>query len=248
MSHTEVVQSGDQQAFATFLKRGGRSESAIERCLLMVDSYRRFLADACRGKGLRETSLEDLLAFVDWIEQDREGAAKTHLWALRYYYQFIKDEEMARQAGVLREQRIKRAPFLLSRFRGVHPEHAEALASTGIRDVKQMLKAGATRAGRQALSCRTGVPYSAILDMVRLSDLARLTGIKAIRARLYVDAGVDSVEKLATWEPEELRAMLLEFVEETGFDGIAPLPKEATSAVAKARRLPKIVAYEDGDA
>jgi predicted flap endonuclease-1-like 5' DNA nuclease len=248
MSQTELGQSAQQEAFTAFLQRGGRSPSAIKRCLLMVETYRQFLAEECPGKRPGEASLDELEAFVDWLEEEREGSAKTHLWALRYYYQFVEDEEMAKQAGILREQRIKRAPFALAKFRGVNPEHAEALASAGVRDVKQMLKAGATLAGREALARRTGVPYSAILEMVKLSDLARISGIKAIRARLYVDAGVDSIEKLATWKPEELRAMLLRFVEETGFDGIAPLPKEAASAVAKAKRMRKVVTYDEGDA
>ncbi len=248
MSQTALGQLAEQEAFTAFLKRGGRSPSAIKRCLLMVETYRQFLAEECHGKSPGEASLDELEAFVDRLEEQQDGSAKTHLWALRYYYQFVKDEEMAKQVGILREQRINRAPFPLAKFRGVSPEHAEALASAGVRDVKQMLKAGATRPGREALSRRAGVPYSAILEMVKLSDLARLSGIKAIRARLYVDAGVDTIEKLATWRPEELRAMLLRFVEETGFDGIAPLPKEAASAVAKARRLPRIVVYDEGEA
>lgn len=83
----------------------------------------------------------------------------------------------------------------------------------------------------------------AILTLVKLSDLARIPGVKGIRARLYLDAGVDTLEKLATWEPEALREMLAGFVERTGFEGIVPLPAEMRYAVAQARKLPKIVAY-----
>ena len=74
-----------------------------------------------------------------------------------------------------------------------------------------------------------------------------MAGLKGIRARLYHDAGVDTVDKLAAWEPEALRAMLVEFVECTGFDGIAPLPKEAAGAVAQAKKLPQVVEYGLGD-
>ena len=67
--------------------------------------------------------------------------------------------------------------------------------------------------------------------------------MKGIRARLYHDAGVDTIDKLARWESGILREMLIEFVAETGFDGIAPLPKEVAFSVATARRLPRIVEY-----
>ena len=82
-----------------------------------------------------------------------------------------------------------------------------------------------------------------ILELVKLSDLARIPGVKGVRARLYCDAGVDTMEKMAEWRPEELRQMVDEFVERTGFEGIAPLPAEARFTVAQAKRLPKIVEY-----
>lgn len=107
----------------------------------------------------------------------------------------------------------------------------------------QMLDAGRTPVDREVLAARTGVPVEAILELVRLSDLPRTPGIKGIRSRLYHDAGVDTIGKLAEWDPEELRAMLVAFVEDTGFEGIAPLPKEVASSVATAKRLPRIVEY-----
>jgi len=113
--------------------------------------------------------------------------------------------------------------------------------------VEQMLKAGRTSGDRQKLAEETGVPYGAILELVKLSDLARIPGMKGIRARLYHDAGVDTLEKLAAWDPEKLRGMLEEWVAQTGFEGIAPLPKEVAFSVAKAQSLSKIIEHEKGE-
>jgi len=135
------------------------------------------------------------------------------------------------------------ASFKLKEFRGVDPEYVRKLETIGIRNVKEMLDAGRTHTGRKDLSAKAGVPSDAVLELVKLSDLARIQGLKGIRAKLYYDAGVDTIEKLAGWDPEELRTMLVKFVEETGFDGIAPLPKEANNAVEMAKRMPKIVEY-----
>jgi predicted RecB family nuclease len=82
-----------------------------------------------------------------------------------------------------------------------------------------------------------------VLELVKLSDLSRLPGVKGIRARLYYDAGVDTVEKLAAWEPEALLSLTQEFVQRTQFEGIAPLPKEVSSTIANARKLPKVVEW-----
>jgi predicted RecB family nuclease len=50
------------------------------------------------------------------------------------------------------------------------------------------------------LATQTGIPVEVVLELVKLSDLARLPGVKGIRARLYYDAGVDTVENLASFE------------------------------------------------
>jgi hypothetical protein len=137
----------------------------------------------------------------------------------------------------------RRNPFKLSEFRGVNSEHVEKLAAAGIKTAGQMLTAGQTAKKRVTLAQDTGIPEETILELVKLSDLARLPGVKGIRARLYYDAGVDCVEKMAAWEPETLLKMAAEFVERTGFDGIAPLPKEVSSTIANAKRLPRVVEY-----
>ena len=135
----------------------------------------------------------------------------------------------------------KRNPFKLRDFRGVHPDFIAALDAQHIKNADQLLIAGRTRQQRSSLARVTGIPEDALFELVKLSDLARLPGVKGIRARLYYDAGVDSVEKMAGWDPEPLRLMVTEYVEKTGFDGTPPLPKEVSSTIANAKKLPRIV-------
>jgi hypothetical protein len=137
----------------------------------------------------------------------------------------------------------RRNPFKLSEFRGVDPGHVGKLAAVGIKTAEKMLVAGQTAEKRAALAQDTGIPEEAILELVKLSDLARLPGVKGIRARLYYDAGVGCVEEMADCEAEALLALTAEFVERTGFDGIAPLPKEVSSTIANAKRLPRVVEW-----
>lgn len=135
----------------------------------------------------------------------------------------------------------KRNPFKLKDFWGVDPEVIEKLAAHGIKHAEQMLAAGCSKTQRAALAKETSISEATLLELVLLSDLARLPGVKGIRARLYYDAGVTSIEKMALWEPEALRRMVTDYVERSNFAGIPPLSKEVSSTVANARRLPKIV-------
>jgi hypothetical protein len=231
----------NQDDFVGYLKRGGRSSNAVKQCLAYVAEFERFLCE--RDKALDEAKLDDLTAFVEHIESKPKASAKKHLWALRHYFEYASKGEMRRLAGELRQGRITRKPFPLAEFRGVNPEYAGRLEAAGIKNVDQMLQAGRTPDDRQALAERTGIPLDAILEFVKLSDLSRIGATRAVRARLYYDAGIDTPSKIAQFEPEEFRATLIGFVERTGFDGIAPLPKEARHTVTDARKLPQIIEY-----
>lgn len=134
-------------------------------------------------------------------------------------------------------------PFKLKEFRGIEPEHLQRLEMLRIKTAEQVLKAGDTRKKRTALAKESGIPSSAILELVKLSDLSRLPGVKGIRARLYYDAGVDTVEKMATWDPDKLLRKMSQYVERTGFDGIVPLPKEVSSTIANAQKLERVVEW-----
>lgn len=229
--------------FSKFLKRGGRSESAIIRSLNFLDEFETFLVNERTGVRPDAASVEDLEAFIEYVEQDPKRSAKLHLWALRYYYQFVGNYDMERLCSFLRQQRITRKPFNLRDFRGVNLENTARLEEHGIRTTSQMLSAGKTPADRKSLSIQTGVPEDKILELVKLSDISRIPGIKGIRARLYYDAGADTVEKIAAFSHEDLLTATRSYVDRSGFDGIAPLPAEARHAIITAGKLPRVIEY-----
>ncbi|MFX1565386.1 MAG: DUF4332 domain-containing protein [Promethearchaeota archaeon] len=235
----------NEEAFRKFLKQGGRTPHTVDNIVKIVRRYEAYLQKFAEGKGIDEARHEDVEAYVEWFENEEETSAKGQLWGIRYYYRFTGNRALARRVAELREERTAktRKSFFLRDFRGVDSKSVAQLEAAGIRDVKQMLESGATPAKRTALANKTGLPEETILELVKLSDLARLPGVKAIRARLYYDAGIDTLEKMAKWDPEAMRLMLVEFVEKTGFDGIAPLPKEAANSVKVARELPKLIEF-----
>ena len=106
-----------------------------------------------------------------------------------------------------------------------------------------MLKAGRTERGRKNLSEETGVTLDTIVEIVKLSDLARIPGLRKVRARLYFEPGLDTVEKIAQWDSGELIQILTDFIKRNGFNGPAPLPKEAATAVATAKYIAKVIEY-----
>ena len=237
----------DTEGFVMYLKRGGRSPDARQRVLKLVNEFEEYLILERKRRDLDDAAPDDLECYVAWTESVPKKSAKTHLWAVTYYYRFSANQEMAALASLLRQERIKRKPFNLKDFRGVDQDSIAALEAVGIKNTSQMLKAGTTPTSRQELAEKTDVPPGEILELVKLSDLARIPGVKGIRARLYHDAGVDTVEEMAAYEAEDLLEATRSYVEKTGFDGVPPLPAEAQHSIKTARSLATVVEYVESD-
>jgi hypothetical protein len=231
------------EEFARDLKRKGKKEHVVAGLVDQVKEFGRFLAE--QGRGLDAATCEDLESYADRLESKRKGRARTAVRGVGLYYRFVGREELGSCAAAIREAGIarRRRSLSLRELPGLDERDVDRLADAGIRDAEQMMAAGQTPTQRQSLSARTGVPLETIVELVSLADLTRIRGVAGIRARLYHDAGVDTLAKLAAWEPEALRQMLVGFVDRTGFDGIAPLPKEAKFTVAEAKRLPQLVEW-----
>jgi len=232
----------DENEFRTFLKRQRRKDTAIEQILGFVHEYSIYFETNYPNRTIDQTNVESLESYVSWLESETGANASKPLWALRYYFDFIENNELSKVAGELRGERIKRRSFYIKKFRGVKQDDIAKLEALYIENIDQMLDAGRTPRLRAELSERSGVSLETILEYVKLCDLARLGAVRTVRARLYHDAGL-TPETIATWEPDALRQMLVEWVAENNFDGIAPLPKEVDSLVKDARKLPKLVIY-----
>jgi hypothetical protein len=231
----------DEEGFRQFLKKSGKKEHIVAGLIHQVQAFDAYLAGRLPA-GVEAASEQDLR---DYGQTLSPGTIREQMRGLALYYRFAGNVPLARLAMDIREFEIgkTRRAFKLREFRGVRLEAVAPLEAIGIVTVEQMLAAGRTPEARRQLAEQTGVSPAAILEFLKLSDLSRLGGVKGVRARLYYDAGLDTPHQFAGWEPDALRQKLVEFVERTGFDGIAPLPKELRNTIATARQLPEVVQY-----
>ena len=231
----------DEDGFRAFMKKRRKNENTTESCLAAIKELETYLEK--QGQSLENLTASDLETFIsDYLEKKRTAK---FLWSVSYYLLFMERDDLLQIAHSVRAQLIKkkRKPFKLKEFRGIKPEHATALDAVGVKDVAKMLEAGKTPEMRSALAEKTGLDIGIIGELVKLSDLARIPGVKGIRARLYYDAGFDRLDKLRKVTQDELLRVTKEFVELTGFEGIAPLPKEALEAIETAKRLTDVLEW-----
>jgi hypothetical protein len=233
----------DREGFRKFLKKTGRKEHVIKKLITHVEMFEQYLAENSKIK-LDNARKKEIMAYVNSMAQNQ---VKKKVRGLALYYKFTGMVSPEKALHEIREKEIAgtRKTLKLGEFRDVQPEIIVKLKDIGIVTVEHMLTEGNTPERRRRLAKQTGISQEYILELVKLSDLSRLWAVKSVRARLYYNAGIDTPQKFAEWEPEALRQMLIKYIKRSGFDGIAPLPKELRFTIDMARKLPEAVQYQD---
>lgn len=131
----------------------------------------------------------------------------------------------------------------IGKLRGMSAELAARLKAKGIVYSDQLLEAARTPAGRKALAEQAGVESRVILELANRADLARVWGIAGVFSDLLEHAGVDTVKELATRNPDNLHASLVEINAEKKLAGRTPDLGMVKDWVAQAKDLPKLLEY-----
>jgi len=231
----------DENSFRKFLKTAGKKDHVADG---LVD-HMRLCEKYLKARGCKDINAVCETDIRGYVATLTPADVKKRMRALALYLKAVGNLKMATFASGIREGEIAgtRKAFKLGGFRGVDPAAIDTLAAIGVVTTDDLLALGATPQARRQLAAKTKIPATVILELVKLSDLSRLGAVKSVRARLYYEAGLDTPDKFTSWDADDLRRNLIEFVEKTGFDGIAPLPKELRNTIETARRLPKVVKY-----
>jgi predicted flap endonuclease-1-like 5' DNA nuclease len=126
---------------------------------------------------------------------------------------------------------------------GIGPAFAAKLQGAGIRSVEELLKVGATPAGRKELAAQTGLTAEQILEWVNRSDLMRIRGVGEEYSDLLELAGVDTVVELGKRRPDALHRKLLEVNEAKKAVRRPPALSTVQSWVEQAKKLPRVVSH-----
>jgi hypothetical protein len=231
----------NKKGFIKFLEKKKKSERAINSYTDFVQQYEAYLVEHKNGEKIEKAEKKDLHDFEKWGEKNNIKVNR-YLWGIKEYYDFISKEELKLEANAMIGERYL-SQFKLKDFFGVKQSHVQKLAKEGITTAKEMLYAGLNRHKREEVSRNTGIPLEDVLELVKLSDQARIGGHKKVRARLYHEAGFDTINKMAACDSEEMRKILVNFIRKTGFKGIPPTPGEAEDTVTMAKYIKRLVQY-----
>ncbi|MGF1616749.1 MAG: DUF4332 domain-containing protein [Acidimicrobiia bacterium] len=92
---------------------------------------------------------------------------------------------------------------------GLGVRQATSLRKAGVKTSKGLIEEASTRAGRSALSKKTGIPPRDLKSWVHHADLLRVKGVGGEYAELLVAAGVDTIRDLRRRNPTALVAKVI---------------------------------------
>jgi predicted flap endonuclease-1-like 5' DNA nuclease len=126
---------------------------------------------------------------------------------------------------------------------GIGPAFAERLEVAGVMSIEQLLKDGASAAGRKQLAASSGIDAGKLLEWVNHADLMRIKGVGSEHSDLLEAAGVDTVPELATRNAENLHTKMAEVNAAKKLVRRDPSLSEIQRWVAEAKTLDRVVTH-----
>ncbi|MGY5880989.1 MAG: DUF4332 domain-containing protein [Candidatus Thorarchaeota archaeon] len=239
----------DEEGFRSFLKKQRRSVGTIQTCIDFTLIFEQYLKKHRKEKTVENAKIADLEAFIDWGKKEI-GSMNSYLWALGRYFEYSEQESLRKWVNQMRQSEIakkrgKGKKLLLRKIHGVKEEDVKKLESEGVSDTKAILTSGRTHELRVELSKRIGIPLKRIVELVKIADLTRIVDIKGIRVRLLYSTGVDTVEKVASQDPENLRELTIKVNEVEKLMKRHPTLVETTYWISQAKELESIIDWNN---
>jgi len=101
---------------------------------------------------------------------------------------------------------FRRKPSKIKEFPGIEVSIVQNLAKVGIENAYQLFSEVLTSENRETLSKKTDIDLNEILKITKLADLSRIRWVNHTFANVLLNAGFDTVEKVANANPKVLCA------------------------------------------
>lgn len=138
---------------------------------------------------------------------------------------------------------LKPSPVNLSKFPGINPGVIVKLEAIGIRTTQQLFKRVKTPQSREDLGDELGVSQEDILELTSLTDLSRVKWVGPIFARMFLDSGIDTVEKLSEAKAHPFYEELVEINLEKEYTKARFVESDLVLCIEFAKKIPKVIEY-----
>lgn len=134
-------------------------------------------------------------------------------------------------------------PVNLDKFPGVKSETIDKLKSAGIKNTAHLFKIAKTPEDREKLAAELEIHNAEILELTKLTDLARIKWIGPIFARIFYDSGTDTARKVSDADAEPLYKQLVEINNAKGYTRGKFIESDVELAIKVSKMVPKVIEY-----
>ena len=134
-------------------------------------------------------------------------------------------------------------PVNLDKFPGVKDETLTKLNSAGIKNTAHLFKRVKAVVDREKLATELGIQYNDLLELTKLTDLVRIKWVGPVFARIFLDSGTDTAEKVAKSEPNPLYMSLVEINNQKEYTKSKFTESDVVMCIKVANMVPKVVEY-----
>lgn len=134
-------------------------------------------------------------------------------------------------------------PVNLNKFPGVEEETLIKLKSAGIKTSLHLFKRVKTPEDREKLTAELGIDDGALLELTKLTDLVRIKWVGPVFARIFLDSGTDTVQRVAEADAKTFYKKLVEINREKHYTRSAFALSDVELCVKVAGMVPKVIEY-----
>lgn len=113
----------------------------------------------------------------------------------------------------------------------------------GIKNPLHFFRRVKTKSERNNLAAETDIKDEELLELTKLTDLSRVKWIGPIFARIFLDSGTDTVEKLSKAEANSLYKKLIEINKEKRYTKGKFIETDVQLCVNVAKNVPVAIEY-----
>ncbi|MFZ4521835.1 MAG: DUF4332 domain-containing protein [Bacteroidales bacterium] len=117
----------------------------------------------------------------------------------------------------------------------------DKLDSIGIKDSKQLFDNAAKRSDRQKLANRYELPIDRLTELVKLSDLVRITGVGPVFARIILDSGISTVKEFLSLDSGDIFDRLIKANDDKGLTRTRFTLKDIEYCIELGKDLPLVL-------
>jgi uncharacterized membrane protein HdeD (DUF308 family)/predicted flap endonuclease-1-like 5' DNA nuclease len=155
----------------------------------------------------------------------------------------ISDAALTGNVDLTDPAEMAKFKYELEYVEGIGPAYGAQLKAIGLVTCLDLLKAGASRKGREEIVAKSGISSKLILEWVNHLDLYRIKGVGSEYADLLEAAGVDTVVELAQRNPGNLFEKMNAVNAEKALVRKLPTTAQVEDWVSQAKGLARVVTY-----